>query len=494
MIQRFLLLLCLSFSFLFYFQLNSYCAVGLPMIKVDFPGGDTSNNRADFLRDIMSFTGFDKLSFYNTESENQYNSVFTSGAMNPNNYVTFNFKLRPNNTYYLTVDYSTNDKVIQGSGTNSDSHAYIPTKRFYFYEESNGTLRASWQNFNSGTEVDTTPIPDIPYYILCQLPTGFYELKYNIDFGVDNYSNLTWNKNTSSTISVTSNGVTKDVPLYKYSRSVNSFKLGTFTNWADTHIEVSVGPYVADNVIDASWGKATINKYGDIQNGNKIGFVKNGSNLELWCSLPFYLYNQTYGLTYAYRKDTTQAWQNGYFDFVIMPYGSTDTTANLVNSDLDNNTDVAFVNTIDQILNYTSGDIQNDNNYVFGLNSFGNIYSGDFFSGDLIGKIGFEDYTSENDYNLFIYRIYRNVLDIFVGANETANESISFTLHGHTYTIYARDFFIPEGRLKVFIRLFLTAGMVILFIQQIYKIVINFTIFDFKGVSRTFDQDQTFFM
>lgn len=278
------------------------------------------------------------------------------------------------------------------------------------------------------------------YYILCQLPSGWYEYRYNTDFTVTNYSNLIWNKNTTSTIAVTSNGVTKNIPLYKYSRSVNSFKLGYFTNWADTHIEVSVGPYVADNVIDASWGKATINKYGDIQNGNKIGFVKDGNHLELWCSLPYYLYDQTYGLTYAYRKDSSQPWQNGYFDFVIMPYGSTETTANLVNPELDNNTDVAFVNTIDQMLNYNSGDIENDNNYTFGLNSFGNFYSGDFFSGDLIGKIGFEDYTSENDYNLFIYRIYRNVLDIFVGANETANESISFTLHGHTYIIHARDF------------------------------------------------------
>lgn len=487
--KRFLLLFFLISLFLFCFQLTSFAYDNMTL--VDFPGGDTSNNRKDLLEDILSYTGLDNYSFYNTDSETQFDNAFTSGFMNINNYATYRFVKLTSGGYSLELSYSTNDKVVQGSGIQPGSHAYIPTKRFY-YNIQNNTLRVTWSSYNNGTMVDTVPASGFDgYYILCQLPGGWYEYRYNVDFTVSNYINLIWNKNTTSTIAVTSNGVTKDIPLYKYSRSVNSFKLGYFTNWQDTHIEVSVGPYVADNISDNSWGKATISKYGDILNGNKIGFVKNGNQLELWCSLPYYLYNQTYNLLYTYRKDQSQNWQNGYFDFVIMPYGSTDTTANLVNPELDNNTDVAFVNQLDYLLTTNSGEVDNSVNSMFNIFGSGDYLSGDLFSGDIFGKLSYHDYTN-NRYNMFIYKIYREILACL--NDNGVDDYIQFELHGHTYKIYASQFTVPNGPIKTLINIFLVGGLIILFIQQFYAFFISVTTLDLHGFTKTFDKDHTFFM
>lgn len=127
------------------------------MTLVDFPGGDTGSSRVALLNDILSFTGLDNYSFYSSDSESQYNSVFTSGFVNTNNYATYRFIELTNGTYSLELSYSTNDKVVQGGTIEVDTHSYIPTKRFSYNIQNNNTLRVVWNSYNNGTKVDTVP-------------------------------------------------------------------------------------------------------------------------------------------------------------------------------------------------------------------------------------------------------------------------------------------------------------------------------------------------
>jgi len=470
-VKRFLLLLCLSSLFLFCLTLNSYASVDISEIDSNiyklYQKGVISE---DLYIAVLNANNLKSGNIYSTRNElisgcNASNAIgYAILILNYNGYSSTGTGMGTPNLVILIAKGTIRNQTNDSSNTLYYNWNNLVRCCTYKWNGTNANYSSSSSGFygNKGTPTWA--------YTTTNINTRTLQLNAYEEYGAYYLTSpLIWNCSTTSSINVTVNGFTKAIPLYKYSRSVNSFKLGYFTGWENQQIELSVGPYVSNDVVDVNWGKCQIDYYGNILNGNKIGFLKNGNQLEVWCSLPYYLYNQTYGIIYTYALQEDTSWSNDFYDFYILSYGSTQTSGELINSELDNNTDVGFINQIDYLLN--SGDVTNYNsNSVFGFPS--GLWSGDF-SGDYgIITENFIDYDSKNfKIGTFFTNIIRNFINIFT---TTENTTIIF---GSASVSSASFDVLPSG-LKVFISFIFNAICFLYILKYLYRVFYTISTFN----------------
>lgn len=272
----------------------------------------------------------------------------------------------------------------------------------------------------------------------------------------------------------------------------NDWTLGYLSDYKDVYqIHGYFGPmfFVSGELYTEGYQNTFLyDKYYGVNNNNLV-FDKSSGRISI--NKNSLLNKQAYNLYLSYTLDLTSTTEDiGDFNYYAYYYNLSISSGDLMSPDLNSTVDVSIVRALTDYFNFNSGDADSLN-YVLDSNIFNFSLSGDLFSGDIALKMGYKDYF-DNDYSSFIYSIYRNVLTLL--SEEGTNSHITFNLRGNTYNIYARDFSVPDGALKSFIRLFLISGYVYLIYLQIHSIIFAITILDFNSLLHSFDRDHSFFM
>lgn len=272
----------------------------------------------------------------------------------------------------------------------------------------------------------------------------------------------------------------------------NDWTLGYLSDYKDVYqIHGYFGPMVfasGELYTEGYLNTFIYDKYYGVNNNNLI-FDKSSGRISI--NKNSLLNKQAYNLYLSYTLDSTSTSEDiGDFNYYAYYYNLSISSGDLMSPDLNSTVDVSIVRALTDYFNFYSGDADSLN-YVLDSNIFNFSLSGDLFSGDIALKMGYKDYF-DNDYSSFIYSIYRNVLTLL--SDEGTNSHITLNLRGNTYNIYARDFSVPDGALKSFIRLFLITGYVYLIYLQIHSIIFAITILDFNSLLHSFDRDHSFFM
>ena len=287
------------------------------------------------------------------------------------------------------------------------------------------------------------------------------------------------------------------LPYYPYGQ--NDVTLGYITNYDGVYaLNGYFGPYTYSsgdgNIVDGSLNTFNYNYYYGTYNH---GLCFDSSTGRVYVNKNRLYNKQGFNLSLNYQlnlsdNDSTYFYEDGnYYSYIGYVFPS---SGDLISQDLPDYTEInAFINSFGDFVNPDSEDEQNIDYMLNNTFNFsGNFLSGDFFSGDLLGNLGFDDDYLNNDYSVFVYRVYREFLSS-MGSSDT-NSYVTFSIHGHTYTYYANDFAVPNGPLKTFISMFLICILFMLLVYQLHFIIIALTTLDIFGLSRSFDQNHTIFM
>ena len=168
----------------------------------------------------------------------------------------------------------------------------------------------------------------------------------------------------------------------------------------------------------------------------------------------------------------------------------------MLSPDLNTSVDFSVLNAFEDYFNYSSGE-RNNLDFIteaeLGYFNFsGDLFSGDYFSGELLSRLGYRSDLMRNHYSLFLYKIYNKVLDVLRSTD--LNSSVSFTLHGRTYTISSSQFEVPNNALKTFVSSSLIVMIFMVLYQTINNIYLTFATLDLRNALNSFDSPHTFFM
>lgn len=383
----------------------------------------------------------------------------------------------------------------------------------YFYNQSNNisnTYYTRWLDIVSSLQFNSSGTVATPNNYFDDLTSDCYiyttvdikTRRFTIDAG-EEYGGSYLNTRPIFTpidyngyVSVTSNGVTVAIPRLIFSYTGQSyFTLGYLSNYKDNNefynLDGNFGPYVTDDIIDGSMASFHFDYENGALNGS-LAFNYDTGAISIKATKLIDL--QTYNLYLQYSAFNGTYQDLGSFDYYATYYTTHVTSGELISPDLNSTVDIGFVNALDDFFDYdnvNSGDLDYMlNSNIFNFTTSGDLYSGDLFSGDIFNKLGFFG-KSNNKYDLFIYRIYKNILNV-LGSN--TDYSITISYRNFSKTLHGSDFYVPSGPLKTFISLFLLGGIVILFYQQLHSIYIMLVTFDIFGFVKNTDHEHSFFM
>lgn len=467
-------------------SLLSICFAGVDLTTFNKTNLESQRALIDSVCELYFNNEFSDIEFtYNIDSYENIRSDMLS-IMNNYDYSCWitGYNSYNNSSNYgngLRFEFCTNDNF--NNGTLYQFNLY--------YVNNGGYIRFDKSTFSNRTTsvVGTIPSPsggrDNRYlYYLGDTYNGIN----NID-NVESLFNVTF---TPSSLATVTNYNNQELLLYRINRSVTNWHLGYLSsNFKDTNelvIRLSPLQWVSgdNSIYDGTYASSTYYSNGVILNNNKLNLGQNG-----YISIPNYYiyYDNVYLLTikYWYRgSDYTRQ-----FAIYFKKVGEDTTINSLINNDANTGLDIGFINSIDSYLNgnldNSSGDINNFYNSVWGNMSF----SGDFFSGDLLSQIGFIDYT-DNEYDLFIYRIFKKVTDAIY--NDSEDIILSFNYRGNVYNISSSDLTVPSSPLKTFVTTFLTAGFIYLIIYRFHVWFVMITTVDVFSFLHSFNSDESMFL
>lgn len=408
-------------------------------------------------------------------------SSFVCTNPNPNGgYAEFHFYLNP-----LQISYNNGQNI---GFTYTDSNSAYRDNLFSVNYNNGNVTRTQWQSTSSWSINNAYGLVDTSNN-WTNWGNGYFNNRY-----VEPYTGPVFSPSNNGNINVVApNGQSESMLRLPFSYSgQNDWTLGYLSDFKDVYqIHGYFGPmvFVSGELYTEGYQNTFLyDKYYGINNNNLI-FDKSSGRISI--NKNSLLNKQAYNLYLSYTLDSTSTSEDiGDFNYYAYYYNLSISSGDLMSPDLNSTVDVSIVRALTDYFNFNSGDADSLN-YVLDSNIFNFSLSGDLFSGDIALKMGYKDYF-DNDYSSFIYSIYRNVLTLL--SEEGTNSHITFSLRGNTYNIYARDFRVPDGALKSFIRLFLISGYVYLIYLQIHSIILAITILDFNSLLHSFDRDHSFFM
>lgn len=110
------------------------------------------------------------------------------------------------------------------------------------------------------------------------------------------------------------------------------------------------------------------------------------------------------------------------------------------------------------------------NNNINNTNDNSQVTSimGNFLSGDVSAKMGYDESKYDGNYYNFLYSFWLDIYDVLISSTDVA---LTFDLHGHTYTFYSSQFTTPPSVLKTFASSLLVVGFFFLMYQQITQFI-----------------------
>lgn len=300
-------------------------------------------------------------------------------------------------------------------------------------------------------------------------------------------TNLTFNSEKTNTIEVHFSGENENFIKADYSKSISSWRLGSFNNFDSSDVDTIYG-YLAS--FQGSTSQAIYSEViASFQWKKNIGTYSNGLSMPDTSEHAIYLsssriyYNQGYTLYFnAYKNGVEQEITNQFTYLYFVPLGDTSTSGELINPEATTNLDWDFINSTEHLYDYSSGNIE------FLLNT---NFSGDF-SGDLFKQLGYVAPSDSEEHYGFIHNVFNSLIAVLIDTN--TNVTLPIEVHGYQKTLYASDFTTPETPLKGFCRLFLIFGFIILFYQFLVKLYLMFLTLDLSGVLKQTQIDFTLFM
>lgn len=306
--------------------------------------------------------------------------------------------------------------------------------------------------------------------------------QYSVDDSVDisNISTFKFRNSWTGTINVNANGVTES--FYKVTQNRSSgkwWKLGDISGYNDYLITAYIGPYVDYDIVDFTQARSDYISSFNIKNSNNLAFVEDKGNnrLSIYVNQYWLLYYQGYKLQLVYRENNSSSSSEININYYILPYGSNDSSGDLISPNLNNDLDLEFIRSIDELNNVNDIDLENNNHFY----SF--YFSGDNFSGDFLG-FHYNDYDSWGFGNL-----YRWVLDrIYFFATNFTDITINFGFLGE---INSSQFIFNVPLLTSFLSLFTNAFLIIFTVFFYYKFLKSLSELDIGSIS-SFSIDENF--
>lgn len=442
-------------------------------------------------------------------SENVYKSAVNSiNTTASTQYSQVGFGMQYNNYYAWFIGKTSSNGPLRLYLAFPNSTSSSQQRDYFFNPYSSGTLvndisgYAYYINLNINNQTTNFSYGGISdagnysyIYTTCPIITRVFNMEAGEEYGGNIMDvDLKFEQVSSSLIDIYNNGsYLGTAHLLRFSNYGNRVLLGTFKNFSNVrNIEGTFGPFVSPDIIDGTQAQFNYTN-GLTYNGSLIFDSSNGN---LYVDSKKLIYNQAFGLSIQFRQNLMSEWDLlDDFYYYAVPLEFSGTSGEMISPNLNNNTDIGFINAFEEILsdNNYSGNLQ----YILS-NELLNLFSGDAYSGDFLNSEtymnifgGVEDKLGTYDEN-FVYSIYRNVISCFETFSD--DESITFDLRGEPFTVYSSQFYVPEGALKVFIKMFLLGGFVILFITQLFSIRHILLTFDLNSFTKLGDTKHTFFM
>lgn len=464
---------CFLFCFILLLVLLGSLSVCYASVDYTYFKNSTFNSsKISFLYEVVNeFLGFELYSYeFVRDNDNTLKSNLIRDINNYSNFFIVNQSKYNNNNLYgkgIRVWLYNNDFSSNGIRYN----IYYTNLNAYYVMDSSSANSINVNGTLGSSEVDK----------FLYINNKFYNSVYN-QIVIEN--DLTFIPNQFASI-VNYRG--SNVYIIKNGRSVSTWNIGSFDNFKDfDNLEVWFGPLQwssgDEHIFDLSQFYSVWDKGKGILNGNSLILGDNGG-LSIYNNRVYY--DNLYSLYYTY-EDNGDRIDGDYYYFYFKVPGSDNSINQTINPDSNTNLDVNFINAFGNFLEdettLTSGDIS----YL----AYTLIPSGDLFSGDLAQRLGFE-YKDNNKYDMFIYNIYRHVLEVLAG---NGDYSITINYRGFNKVLKGSDFYIPNDSIRFFIRMLLLSGFIMLFYQQFHNVYIMVGTADLSGIINNYNHKHTFFM
>lgn len=203
---------------------------------------------------------------------------------------------------------------------------------------------------------------------------------------------------------------------------------------------------------------------------------------------------QAFSLLLQYRLNNGDVVEDiGDYHYYAYFYNLNISSGDLMSPELNSTVDIGMLNALDEYFNYSSGDSDNINYSINELLNFsGDLFSGDLFSGDILGKIGYNNYSSRNEYSLTLYDFYRRIIGVLM--DDSTSSYIEFQYRGNTYRYNSSDFKTPDSAFKTFVSGFIIVLFSIGIVKRLAVLFKRMAILDYVGISKSFDVDDSNFL
>lgn len=405
---------------------------------------------------------------------------------NGNNATSITLGVSNTNNNYFIIYLSTGNQNVSYNSLGLVLNANVGRIIFDSYNNGRFSSGSSSGSYGSGLcygLLDTTSSINSAYYV-----NNYY---------IPPYTGPTFTPTNNGYISVTNSlGNSENfIRLPFYYSGQHDITLGYVTNFDNVYaINGYFGPFVYSsgdgNIVESYKNVFNYNYYLGYKSKNLYFDSSTGRvSIDYNALLNMQGYNLYLNYQFDRTDDSITFYEGDYYAY----FGNTfPSSGDLLSADLNTTLDIGWINAFGDLTDF---DYNTKNNIDYNLNSLlgtGSFWSGDIFSGDILGKIGYQDYF-DNDYSLFIYTIYQNVLDIFT-TNTMYNEGITISVHDWSTTIYPSDFTIPDCAIKTFVRILFITGIMFLLVQQFHSLLLRISTYDLIGTVKSFDREHTFFM